>query len=290
MKFAFIQRHVGQYPVTVMCRVLDVSRSGYYAWRDRPESRRGREDRRLKMRIRTIHHETRQSYGSPRIHQALRKQGIRCGRKRVARLMREDGLRARSRRKFKATTDSKHAYPVARNRLDRQFEVSAVDTVWLADITYVPTDEGWLYLAVVMDLASRRIVGWSMSDRINSDLTLGALEMAVQLRRPGAGVVHHSDRGSQYACTDYREALEKYRFEISMSRRGNCYDNAPMESFFRSLKVEWLFGRRFSTRAEAQGAIFRYIEVFYNRRRLHSSLDYLTPIEYELGTVTRAAA
>lgn len=290
MKFDFIRRHAEQYPVRLMCRVLGVSRSGYYAWLRRPESRRGREDRQLTMRIRTIYHETRQSYGSPRIHRELRRQGIRCARKRVARLMRQEGLRARSRRKFKATTDSKHTHPVAPNGLNRQFDVSELDAVWLADITYIPTDEGWLYLAALMDLASRRIVGWSMSDRITSGLTLQALEMAVQLRQPAAGLVHHSDRGSQYACSDYRDALERHKIKVSMSRRGNCYDNAPMESFFRSLKVECLFGRRFATRADARGAIFRYIEVFYNRRRLHSSLDYLSPVEYESDVTKEAVA
>lgn len=281
MKFDFIRRHVDQYPVRLMCRVLGVSRSGYYAWLRRPESRRGREDRRLKVRIRTIFHESDKAYGSPRIHRELRRNGIRCGRKRVARLMQEESLRAKSRRKFKATTDSNHSHPVAPNLLSRQFEVSSPDTIWLGDITYIPTDEGWLYLAVLMDLASRRIVGWSMKDRISSELTIAALDMAVQQRQPKADLMHHSDRGSQYACEVYRRALETRGIKMSMSRRGNCYDNAPMESFFSSLKVELIRGRRFATRGEAQAAIFRYIEVFYNRRRLHSSLDYCSPAEYE---------
>lgn len=288
MKFDFIRRHADQYPVLVMCRVLGVSRSGYYAWRRRPESRRGREDRQLKVRIRTIFHESRRTYGSPRIHRELRRRGIRCGRKRIARLMREESLRAKSRRKFKATTDSNHRHPVAPNRLQRRFEVPSLDTVWLSDITYISTDEGWLYLAVVMDLASRRIVGWSMKDRITSELTLAALDMAVQQRRPRSGLMHHSDRGSQYACDDYRRALEARGIQMSMSRRGNCYDNAPMESFFSSLKVELIRDRRFATRGEAQAAIFRYIEVRYNRQRLHSSLDYCSPAEYE--TALEAAA
>lgn len=281
MKFRFIRRHVGQYPVTVMCRVLGVSRSGYYAWRRRPESRRSREDRRLQAKIRTIHRKNHRVYGSPRIHRELRSQGIRCGRKRVARLMREAGLRARQKRRFKATTDSKHSHPVAANLLEQQFEVVKPDTVWLGDITYIWTREGWLYLAAVMDLASRRIVGWAMGNRITSDLTLNALNMAIRQRRPSPGLIHHTDRGSQYACKAYRTALDSHGIVASMSRRGNCYDNAPMESFFHSLKVELIYGRRFRTRGEAQSAIFRYIEVFYNRQRLHSSLGYQSPSRWE---------
>ena len=226
-------------------------------------------------------YESGKAYGSPRVHRVLRRQGTRCGRKRVARVMRKEKLQARSRRKFKATTDSDHGHPVAPNLLKQSFEVSRPDTVWLGDITYIPTDEGWLYLAVLMDLASRRVVGWSMSESITGELTLAALDMALDRRRPGGGLVHHSDRGSQYACEDYRNALEARGIKRSMSRRGNCYDNAPMESFFSSLKVELTHGRRFATRGEAQAAIFRYIEVFYNRQRLHSSLGYRSPAEYE---------
>ena len=280
MKFTFIREHDKEFPIRRMCRVLKVSRSGYYAWLKRPESRRSQEDRRLKEQIRTLFKKNKERYGSPRIYQALRQHGP-IGKNRVARLMREDGLMARSRRKFKATTDSNHRYPVAPNLLNRQFDVSAPDTVWLGDITYIPTGEGWLYLAALMDLASRRIVGWSMSDRIRSELTVQALDSAIRLRRPKPGLLHHTDRGSQYACGDYQEALEAHGMRCSMSRRGNCWDNAPMESFFRSLKVELIFGRRLDTRASARQLIFDYIEIYYNQQRLHSSLGYISPAQYE---------
>lgn len=281
MKFCFIREHAEEFPIRRMCRALDVSRSGYYAWLKRPESQRSQEDRRLKLQIRTIYRKSARRYGSPRVHAALRHQGMTCGQNRVARLMREDGLRARSKRKFKATTDSNHQHPVASNLLNREFHVSEPDTVWLGDITYIPTGEGWLYLAVLMDLASRRVVGWSMSDRIRRELTLDALESAVQSRQPRPGLVHHTDQGSQYACGDYQKALEGLGMQVSMSRRGNCWDNAPMESFFRSLKVELIFGHRFDTRVSAREAIFEYIEIFYNQERLHSSLGYVSPAEYE---------
>lgn len=282
MKFIFIREHAEEFPIRTMCRVLDVSRSGYYDWLKRPESQRSRDDRRLKVQIRTIYMKNKCRYGSPRVHRTLRRRVV-CGKNRVARLMREDGLRARSRRKFKATTDSNHRHPVAPNLLNRQFDVSKPDTVWLGDITYIPTSEGWLYLAVLMDLASRRIVGWSMSERIKVGLTLAALDSAVQHRRPKPGLLHHTDQGSQYASGDYQEALDGQGMKVSMSRRGNCWDNAPMESFFRSLKVELIFGRNFDTRASAREAIFEYIEVYYNQQRLHSSLGYLSPAEFEVA-------
>lgn len=283
MKFIFIREHAEEFPIRTMCRVLGVSRSGYYDWLKRPESQRSRDDRRLKVRIRTIYQQNRCRYGSPRVHRTLRRRGTVCGRNRVARLMREDGLRARSRRKFKATTDSRHRHPVAPNLLNRQFDVLEPDTVWLGDITYIPTDEGWLYLAVLMDLASRRIVGWSMSERIKGELTLQAFNSAVQRRRPKPGLLHHTDQGSQYACGDYQDALEAQGMRVSMSRRGNCWDNAPMESFFRTLKVELIFGHRFETRSSAREAIFEYLEVYYNQQRMHSSLGYLSPAEYEVA-------
>lgn len=282
MKFTFIRNHAEEFPIRRMCRILEVSRSGYYAWLKRPESRRSQEDRRLKVQIRTLFRKNHKRYGSPRIYQALRR-GESIGKNRVARLMREDGLIARSRRKFKATTDSNHRHPVAPNLLNRQFDASAPDAVWLGDITYIPTSEGWLYLAVLMDLASRRIVGWSMSDRIKSELTLQALDSAIRRRRPRRGLIHHTDRGSQYACGDYQQALAAHGIRCSMSRRGNCWDNAPMESFFRSLKVELVFGRRFETRASARQEIFDYIEAYYNQKRLHSSLGYLSPAEFEVA-------
>lgn len=279
MRFAFVQEHAGQYDVDTMCRVLEVSRSGYYAWRRRPLSRRAREDRQLLPKIRAIHKQTRRAYGSPRIYRELKGQNVTCGRHRVARLMREAGLRAKHKRRFRATTDSAHSHPIAPNHLKREFTVTEIDAVWLADITYLRTREGWLYLALVMDLCSRRIVGWAMAARINQDLTLSALRMAIlQGRRPK---VHHSDRGSQYACGAYREALEKLGIEASMSRKGNCWDNAPMESWIHSLKVEWTRDFDYTTRDEARGDVFDYIEVFYNRRRRHSSIGFLSPVAFE---------
>ena len=279
MRFAFIEKHAEQFDIDAMCRMLEVSRSGYYAWRRRPLSRRAREDRQLLPQIRAIHHRWRRSYGSPRIHRELRAQGVACGRHRVARVMREAGLRAKHARRFRATTDSAHSYPVAPNRLKREFTVTEIDAVWLADITYLWTREGWLYLALVMDLCSRRILGWAMAARINQELTLAALRMAVlHGRRPK---LHHSDRGSQYACKAYRQALKKLGIEASMSRKGDCWDNAPMESCIHSLKVEWTRDVDYATRDEARADVFEYIEVFYDRHRRHSSIGYLSPVEFE---------
>ena len=276
-----------------MCRVLAVSTSGYYDWRGRAESRRQKEHRRLVVEIKAIHKESRQSYGSPRIHDELKDRGRRCGRKRVARLMRLHGLRAKQTRRFKATTDSKHTLPVAENVLSRQFTVSAPDVAWSADITYIPTRQGWLYLAVVIDLFSRRVVGWSMHKRLKRRLVLDALKMALRGRSPGPGLIHHSDRGSQYASGDYQALLAAQQMVCSMSRRGNCWDNAPVESFFSTLKRELVHHRRYQTRAEARADIFEYIEVWYNRRRRHSSLGYQSPAQYEAifdaSSLTRVA-
>lgn len=264
-----------------MCRVLEVSTSGYYDWRGRAESQRKKQDRRLVVEIKAIHRQSRQTYGSPRIHDQLKDRGIRCGKKRVARLMQLHGLRAKQTRRFKATTDSKHTLPVAENVLSRQFTPSAPDVVWAADITYIPTRQGWLYLAVVLDLFSRRVVGWSMHKRLDRSLVLDALQMALRERSPGPGLIHHSDRGSQYASGDYQALLEAQQMICSMSRRGNCWDNAPVESFFSTLKRELVHHRRYQTRAEARAELFEYIEVWYNRRRRHSSLGYQSPAEYE---------
>ena len=264
-----------------MCRVLEVSTSGYYDWRGRAESQRKKQDRRLVVEIKAIHRQSRQTYGSPRIHDQLKDRGIRCGKKRVARLMQLHGLRAKQTRRFKATTDSKHTLPVADNVLSRQFTPSAPDVVWAADITYIPTRQGWLYLAVVLDLFSRRVVGWSMHKRLDRSLVLDALEMALRGRSPGPGLIHHSDRGSQYASGDYQALLEAQQMICSMSRRGNCWDNAPVESFFSTLKRELVHHCRYQTRAEARAELFEYIEVWYNRRRRHSSLGYQSPAEYE---------
>jgi len=281
MRFAFIRRHTVEFPVDVMCAVLEVSTSGYYAWLHRPESLRSRDDRRLLLEIRAIHRQSRRRYGSPRLHRELRQRGYACGRHRVARLMRQDGLKGTYRRKFRVTTDSKHRWPVAANRLQRQFKVSRPDTVWAGDITYIRTREGWLYLAVLLDLCSRRVVGWAMSSRLNRRLPQAALEMAIGRRRPVAPILHHSDRGSQYASKDYRQALSDAGFVVSMSRRGDCYDDAPVESFFATLKKELVAGGVFYSRSQAYREIVDYIEGFYNSWRLHSALGYLSPATFE---------
>lgn len=263
-----------------MCRVIEVSTGGYYDWRHRPApSNEGAE--RLLVEIRTIHAESKRRYGSPRIHRKLRDRGIRCGKKRVARLMQEHGIRARRTRRFKATTDSKHTLPVAENVLDRQFEIDVPNARWGADITYIWTRQGWLYLAVVMDLFSRRIVGWSMQQTLARSLVVEALEMALTARHPAAGLLHHSDRGCQYASLDYQQLLRQAGCTCSMSRKGNCWDNAPVESFFSTLKMELVHERRYRTREEARLEIFEFIEIWYNRERLHSSLGYLSPVAYE---------
>jgi len=264
-----------------MCRVLEVSASGYYAWRKRGPSRRSLSDIELLVEIRDIYLETDQNYGSPRIFKELRAKGYRVSRKRVERLMRANGLHAKHPRKFKVTTDSNHQHPVAENTLDREFDVDVPNARWAADITFVWTSQGWLYLAVVMDLFSRRIVGWQMSNRITRQLVIGALQMALKARRPASGLLHHSDRGSQYASDDFRKLLEDEGCVCSMSRKGNCWDNAPVESFFATLKRELIHDRRYQTREQAQSEIFEFIEVWYNRKRRHSSLGYLSPAEYE---------
>ncbi len=279
MRYEFIQEQTGQYSVRRMCKVLGVSRGGYYDWCGRPASQRVREDRRLTIHIRSIFRESRNCYGSPRIHQQLRRRKIRCSRKRVARLMRQEDLQARRRRRFRVMTRSAEDRPVAPNLLDRRFTVSSPDEVWLGDLTYLWTNEGWLYLAVLMDLCSRRIVGWTVSKSMADELTLRVLDNALEHRQPRPGLMHHTDRGSQYTSGDYQKRLKERGFQISMSRKGDCWDNAPMESFFSSLKFE--LGDRFSSRAAARAALFDYIEVFYNRRRLHSSLDHQSPVEFE---------
>ncbi len=281
MRFAFIRRHAGEFPVAWMSQVLDVSLSGYYAWLGRPESRRSRDDRRFLIEIRAIHRQSRRTYGSPRMYRELRERKYRCGRHRVARLMRQDGLEGTYRRKFRVTTDSQHKWPVAPNRLERRFEVATPDTVWAGDITYIRTREGWLYLAVLLDLCSRRIVGWATSSRLTRRLPHAALEMAIGRRRPTAALLHHSDRGSQYASKDYRDALSEAGFEVSMSRRGDCYDNAPVESFFATLKKELVAGEVFYSRRQAHREIVDYIESFYNCWRRHSSIGYLSPAAFE---------
>lgn len=271
-----------------MCRALQVSTSGYYAWRRRGESRRAQENRALVVEIKALHSESKRTYGSPRIYRELKKRGVRCSENRVARLMRASGLRTKQARRFRATTDSRHDLPVAKNTLDRQFVPAAPNQAWAADITYVWTREGWLYLAVVMDLYSRRIVGFSMQKTLRRRLVLDALKMALGGRRPPVGLLHHSDRGSQYASTDFQRLLAERGIVCSMSRKGNCWDNAPVESFFATLKRELVHHRRYESRAEARTELFEYIESWYNRKRLHSSLGYLSPVDYEQQTLHQA--
>lgn len=280
--YAFIAENAAFFDILVMCRVLGVARSGYYAWRGRPESARSREDRRLVTNIKVIHRTNKRAYGSRRIHRELRKQGFRCGHNRVARLMREHRIRAKQARKFRPTTNSNHSLPVAPNLLARDFTATTPNQKWVADITYVPTREGWLYLGAVVDLKSRFVVGHSMQERMTSSLVIDALQMALRRRRPRPGLVLHSDRGSQYASSPYQDLLIRHDVVCSMSRRGDCYDNAPMESFFATLKKELVHHQTYTSRAEARREILDYIESFYNSRRLHSSLGYLSPAEYEL--------
>lgn len=290
MKFRFIRDHAGSFRVGRMCQVLEVSRSGYDAWRRRPESRRARENRRLLVEIRAVHKAHREVYGSPRIHAELQAQKIRCGKNRVARLMRGDGLQAKQHRRFRPmTTDSHHGLPVAENVLDRQFCASGPDQAWAADITYIPTRQGWLYLAAIVDLFSRRVVGWAMGEDLSRHVAIRALIMALGRRRPRPGLIHHSDRGSQYASGDYQALLAQHGLVCSMSRKGDCYDNAAIESFFHTLKTEQVHHQDYETRAAARAELFDYIEVFYNRQRRHSYLGYRSPAEFEAGGVPIAA-
>jgi transposase InsO family protein len=282
MRFQFIDDHRQEFPVGRMCKVLDVSRSGYYAWRGRPPSEREMANRELYKKIEDVYHESHGTYGSPRIYQELSRQGVSCSENRVARLMRLRGLKARQARTYKTTTKRNQADPVAPNVLKRDFEADRPNEKWLTDITYIRTDEGWLYLAIVLDLYSRRVVGWGMSDRMTSDLTKGALQMALQRREIDAGLIHHSDQGSQYTDGDYQQMLKDWGIEASMNGVGTWYDNAPMESFFGTLKGEWVHHSAYRTRDEARADLFYYIEAFYNRRRLHSALGYLSPESYEL--------
>ncbi len=283
MRFAWIEKHRETWPVALMCDVLKVSSSGFYAWLGRPESKQAKARRRLTAQIKAIHQESRQTYGSPRVHAELKSRGETCCLNTVARYMRENDIAAKTKRKFKQTTDSNHEFPIAENLLDRQFTQSEPNRAWVSDITYIPTREGWLYLATVQDLFSRKIVGWSMSHRIDRQLVIDALGMAVSNRHPPPGLLHHSDRGSQYASGDYQELLQEHGMTCSMSRKGNCWDNAVMESFYRSIKAELIYHEDYQTREEARRAIFEYIEVFYNRVRRHSTLGYLSPLDYELA-------
>ena len=292
-KLAFIVAHASEHAIRFMCRVLGVARSCYHAWQraaPRRAARAARRDR-LGAEIGEIFVQSKRRYGAPRIHAELRDRGLRISKRTVAKLMQENGIRPpRGRRRAPITTDSRHSHAIAPNLLDRNFEAAAPDAVWLADISYIPTDEGWLYLAAVKDLATMEIVGWSMSERLKSTLCEDALKMAIRNRRPPMGLIHHSDRGVQYACRDYRKLLGLPGIKASMSRKGNCLDNAPMESFFSSLKTELVHRIRFATRREAKAALFEYIEIFYNRRRRHSSIGYRTPAQARMDMTMAQAA
>jgi putative transposase len=282
MTYRFIDQHKDQWPIRLLCETLEVSPAGYYAWRQRPASEQQQRRDALVVEIRAIHAEVKARYGSPRIHAELLARGQGCCVNTVAKLMRDNDIKAKTARKFRVTTtDSRHDLPVADNLLDRQFNPFEANEAWVADITYIPTLEGFLYLAAVEDLYSRRVVGWSMDDNMESRLVVDALEMAIQRRLPDETLLAHSDRGSQYASEHYQRLLGRHGITCSMSRRADCWDNAPMESFFASLKKELVHDARFATRAEARAAIFEYIEVFYNRQRRHSSLGYVSPAEYE---------
>jgi putative transposase len=281
VKYAWLDSQRRDFELAELCAVLDVSVSGYRSWMRGGKSDRKRlSDPQMLALIRAIHAELKGAYGSPRMVRELRARGFSASKERVERLMRENGIRARHKRRFKATTDSKHALPVADNLLDRNFMPSAPNRVWTADMTYIWTDEGWLYLAIVLDLFNREIVGWSLKPRMTADIVTDALTMARFRRKPGPGVLHHSDRGSQYASRAFQQKLADYGMTCSMSRKGNCWDNAPSESWFNSLKNERVHGRRYATRAEATADIFEYIEVFYNRKRRHSTLGYKSPTQF----------
>jgi putative transposase len=282
VKFACIARHHGEYPVRLMCRVLEVSPAGFYVWRTRGPSVRALADDRLILQVHASHHRSDGTYGAPRVLGDLRDEGWRVGQKRVARLMRRGGLVGRARPRGKVrTTDSQHAYGIAPNLLNRQFDVSEVNRVWVSDITYIPTRQGWLYLATVLDLASRRCIGWAMRETLDVDLALSALRMALGARCPSPGLLHHSDRGIQYACDDYRTLLAEHEIVASMSNKGDCWDNAVAESFFATLELELIIKRDWHTRDDARRAIFKYIETWYNRQRRHSTLGNISPAAFE---------
>jgi putative transposase len=281
MKFQFIKDHRKDFSITLMCKVLEVSHSGYYAWQVRPESKQKMANQQLAEKIKAIFHDTDETYGSPRICKELNDQGESCSENRVARIMRENGIRAKQTRKYKTTTKANNAHSVAPNLLNRDFSADRPNQKWVTDITYIDTQEGWLYLAGVMDLFSRRIVGWSMSKRMTSALVVDALKMAISQRNPPPGLIHHSDRGSQYTGRVYQQLLKDNQMMVSMSGTGNCYDNAVMESFFGTLKKEHVHHCIYRIRDEAKADLFFYIEAFYNRRRRHSTLGYISPLAFE---------
>ena len=281
MRYVLLDQHRGKWSLQFACEALAVSPGSYYQWRKRPPSAGYRQLPVVRAAIHEAYSGSRQTYGSPRVHASIKAQGVHCCVNTVAKIMREDGLKARPRRRYKATTNSSHHLPVAENLLARDFDRSAPNQVWVSDLTFIPTDEGWLYLATTLDLYSRRIVGWSMSERMTSDLVIGALQMAIAQRQPPPGLMHHSDRGSQYAAGSFQQMLAAHGMVCSMSRKGEVYDNAVMESFYATLKCELVHSAHYATRDEARQAIFEWIEVFYNRQRLHSSLGYRSPTDFE---------
>jgi putative transposase len=282
VKFSFIRENLLPFPIDAVCRALEVSRSGYYAWRKRPQSARERRREELAEKIKRVHDAHRRVYGSPRVHKALKARGESVCENTVAEIMKQRRIRPKTKRKFvPRTTDSRHSQPVAENILNRQFQASRPNQKWATDITYIPTEQGWLYLAGVIDLCSRKIVGWSMADHLKSDLVADALKMAIARRQPQAGLLHHSDRGVQYASDDYMYLLQSHGMEISMSGKGDCWDNACAESFWATLKTELVNHGNYATHEEARASIFEYIEVFYNRQRLHSSIGYQSPEAFE---------
>ncbi len=282
MKYAWVREHRNVFEVEAMCRVLEVSRSGFYASLRRPISARQIWREKLLCEIKNVHAESRRNYGSPRVFKELRAKGIKACENTIAKIMSQAEIRSKIVKRYVPnTTDSKHAFPVAENVLDREFEACAMNRKWVSDITYIETDEGWLYLAGVLDLYSRKVIGWSMTDHMRTDLVADALKMALARRKPCKGLLHHSDRGSQYACDDYQQLLEANGVTCSMSRAGNCYDNAVMESFWGTLKTELVYHEKYKTREQARQSIFEYIEVFYNRVRRHSSLGYISPEAFE---------
>jgi putative transposase len=282
VKFAWIRDHQNDFELNVMCHVFQVSRAGFYAWQKRPAGAKTTRKQELLRRIKAVHATSRGIYGSPRVHAELLEQAVEASVNTVAKYMKEAGIGSKIKRRFRArTTDSGHGFAVAPNRLDRQFTATAANQKWCCDITYVSTAEGFLYLAAVIDCFSRRIVGWSMADHLRAELCTDALAMALARRAPGQGLLHHSDRGVQYACREYQALLEDRKITCSMSRRGDCYDNAMMESFWGTLKTELVYHEMYPTRADARGSIFEFIEVFYNRRRRHSAIGYLSPDHFE---------
>lgn len=291
MKFAFIRDHQDEFDVCVMCAVFGVTRPGFYAWLKRPPSERAASSKVLSEQIRSVHHQTGGVYGSLKITAELVAREQPANRKTVARLMREMGLKSKVCKKFRVvTTDSDHDGPIAPNTLDQDFAVDSLNAVWAADITYIPTDEGYLYLAGVMDLCSRRIVGWSLKETLATELVEAAMHMALDARTPGEGLLHHSDRGCQYASSAYRGRLKDAGIQMSMSRRGNCYDNAVIESFWGKLKTEMLHHRRFKTKEDARTAVFEYIEMFYNPVRRHAAIGYVSPVEFEKNLLAKKQA